>query len=233
MSAEPPAPPAPRSGRPGRGSRREFAICVIACVGGGGLLLWAASRGWLTVSVTRARPLPDLSRSFSGRDVEPLAAAIGLVGLAGAVALVATRRIGRFVVAALLAVTGLLVAVRSARYAGGVSDSRAAGLLRDREQLVGVAARPGYHVQIHQGAVALAVAGGVLIAAAGLLAMLRGTRWPAMGRRYEAPSSVSAPPTVAQGRRPADADPAAADRQLWDALDRGDDPTPTRRPGGG
>ena len=64
--------------------------------------------------------------------------------------------------------------------------------------------------------VALAVAGGlattahpagVLLAVTGVLVAIRGPRWPALGARYEVP-----------GRPP-------ADRDVWAAQDRGEDPT--------
>ncbi len=56
----------------------------------------------------------------------------------------------------------------------------------------------------------LALAGGVGVAGAGVATVVRGPRWPAMGRRYEAP---------AVARRPQD------ETDLWRAQDRGDDPT--------
>ena len=63
-----------------------------------------------------------------------------------------------------------------------------------------------------------AVAGALLIVAAGLLVAWRGPRWPVMSSRYE-------PPEQAGRGQPAD---SAA---LWDALSRGADPTD--RAGGG
>lgn len=54
----------------------------------------------------------------------------------------------------------------------------------------------------------LAVGGGAILCATGVLVALRGPRWSALGARYDAPSE-----------RP------VTDTDLWDALDRGDDPT--------
>ena len=60
---------------------------------------------------------------------------------------------------------------------------------------------------------------GLLGIGAGLLAVLRGRTWPAMGRRYERAGAA----TPAAARRPeTDEDRAQA---AWKALDRGDDPT--------
>ena len=58
---------------------------------------------------------------------------------------------------------------------------------------------------------------GLLMAAAGLLVVLRGRSWPGMGRRYERPGSPAAP-----ARPQTDEDRAQA---AWRALDRGEDPT--------
>ncbi|MGC4895941.1 Trp biosynthesis-associated membrane protein [Micromonospora sp. DT31] len=67
---------------------------------------------------------------------------------------------------------------------------------------------------------ALVLLGGLALAAGGVYTVLRGDGWPAMGARYE--------------RRPGDAGTADADRRpavergnrdAWDALDRGEDPT--------
>ncbi len=55
----------------------------------------------------------------------------------------------------------------------------------------------------------LCVAGGVLVLGAGAATLWRGRNWPAMGARYERAGRATVEPTA----------------QLWDALDRGDDPT--------
>jgi hypothetical protein len=53
----------------------------------------------------------------------------------------------------------------------------------------------------------LCVVGGAVVAAVGVAAVVSGRRWPAMGGRYERAAT-----------RP-------ADTSVWDALDRGEDPT--------
>ena len=58
-------------------------------------------------------------------------------------------------------------------------------------------------------------AGGLLLAAAGALVAARGRRWAALSQRYDAPAvREQAPPT-----------PERAERELWESLDRGEDPT--------
>jgi hypothetical protein len=57
----------------------------------------------------------------------------------------------------------------------------------------------------------LAAAGGLAVAATGALTITRSARWPAMGARYERPARTRSQ--------------AAGPEQLWQALDRGEDPT--------
>jgi len=64
----------------------------------------------------------------------------------------------------------------------------------------------------------LCALGGLLIGHAGLTALLRGASWPALGSRYERPT---APPTEYLER----GGPSRSDVAMWDALDRGEDPT--------
>jgi uncharacterized membrane protein (TIGR02234 family) len=63
----------------------------------------------------------------------------------------------------------------------------------------------------------LATAGGLALLAAGAGALLRSRRWPAMSARYDAPAA-----TPAAAPQPA---AAPAPNAVWDALDRGQDPT--------
>jgi hypothetical protein len=60
----------------------------------------------------------------------------------------------------------------------------------------------------------LSVLGCLVIGAAGVAAWLRSPGWPSMGSRYEAAASRAAKPAAQPGNG-----------QLWDALDRGEDPT--------
>jgi len=130
--------------------------------------------------------------------------ALGLVGLAGVPALAATRRAGRIVVGILLALTGGLVVVR------------AVGVLLDPAGAADVASTDPAGLELTAWP-AVAVAGGLLLVAAGLLVAVRGRRWAALGRRYEAPGAAGPPEPETTG--------PVAERELWEALDRGEDPT--------
>jgi hypothetical protein len=99
-----------------------------------------------------------------------------------------------------LAGAGALLATRSAlrRVVGGLLVLAGAGAAVAALTVSGVGA--GWPL--------LAAAGGLAVAAAGALTIARGRRWPAMGARYER-AAVTRPGTDG----------------MWDALDRGEDPT--------
>ena len=119
---------------------------------------------------------------------------------------------------------GLLVAV-----AGGVLAGRACGPSPAALDAAAAQEFPGRATVAADGSAAgrcVAVLAGVLGIAAGLLAVLRGRDWPAMGRRYERGDA----PAAAAARRPeTDEDRAQA---AWKALDRGEDPTTDPAPAG-
>jgi uncharacterized membrane protein (TIGR02234 family) len=180
-----------------------LALMLLLTVLGAVLVLFAVGRTWATGQVAGG-----LAVSASGSDVSGLPGALALVGLASAVAVFAVRGAGRMVVGVLVVAAGLGAAVASALGAAdsGTVDAMAA----KRLALSGTAAEQVAHTAWPW----LAVAGGLLLAAAGALTLLRGRGWPSMGTRYEAP-------TAGPGRKATAGTPA----DLWKALDRGEDPT--------
>ncbi|WP_433049314.1 Trp biosynthesis-associated membrane protein [Dactylosporangium sp. CS-033363] len=67
---------------------------------------------------------------------------------------------------------------------------------------------------------------GLVVLAAGFVTVRVGRSWPGMGARYERPSvAVSESPAAPARDRKRD-----PDTELWDALDRGEDPTDDDRP---
>ena len=195
-------------------ARRELAAAVIGAVGAGALALIAGGQPWAQVTAEREPPLPPVSGVLSGADAAPLVPAAGLVLLAAGVALLAVRGPGRAVIGLLMAAVGGMLAWSGVRAIAG-------GLVDASTDLPGIG-RAGGRVTVELTAAwpLLAVVAGLLGVGAGLLAVLRGRTWPAMGRRYERGAAASGP---AAARRPeTDEDRAQA---AWKALDRGDDPT--------
>lgn len=198
-------------------SRRELAGAVLLAAVGGALLLLAASRGWVTLRVDRKAPLPPLRRTISGSDAQPLLYALGLVGLAAAVAILATRRIGRLVIGTLLLAAGVLTLQRAISDLNGMAPGHVLSLLEDAGPVVGVATGAHTVVDLRMVWVSCAVIAAVLLVASGVLTVMRAGAWPVMGRKYERGHGAAKPAP--------DAAAAVSDRNLWDAMDRGDDLT--------
>ena len=195
--------------------RREVVAAVALAVLGAVLVLLAASRTWAHASVTildvHAPPV-----RLSGRALEPLPAALGLVALAGAVAVVATRGIGRVVVGAVLAFAGagvisgaLSVSPSSVQSSSALSDKVPTAQLR--VAVVDVSLTAWRHVS---------AVGGLCLIGSGLLVAARGRQWSTMGRRYDAPTTPA--PVTPDAMLATDTDETAS---LWERIDRGDDPT--------
>jgi uncharacterized membrane protein (TIGR02234 family) len=203
--AEPtPDPAAPRA----RAGGRELAAVAAVCALGGGMVLFAVGRTWLRISARRPSPLPDVTVTLSGKDLTPLVAGLGIVGLAGVVGLLATRRGGRLAVAAILSLSGLAVLAASLTRL----TVPGAGEVRDLLEEAGRAAGTGAATATaYPGWPLLAAAGGLLLALGGLAALVRSRHWPTMSARYETPAARTERPRT--------------DAAVWDALDRGDDPT--------
>jgi hypothetical protein len=172
-----------------------------------------------------ARPgLPDLRASTTGAQAQPWLIALALIALAGTGALLATRGVARRLLGGLIAVAGLGVAVAAVAGRLGV-DPGAAG--------AGATAWP-----------IACVLGGALVVLAGVGAARHGHEWPAMSSRYERrpvpppgtglsagsqPSPAAGPGDERKHEPAGDDAPAGPDpvdtRAVWDALDRGEDPT--------
>ncbi len=173
-------------------------VAFVLCAAGAGLALWAVTQPWGTQLVERVAPLPAISKTVTGRDAAPIAAALALVGLAGALALLALKRIGRTILGAFVALCGL----------GMIVDAVSG--------LTGPALRPttaSMTVQVTPVWGVLAIVGGACVLLGGLLIAVRARTWSAP-QRYEL--------------HPADRKVTAGvstDAETWDAMDRGEDPT--------
>ncbi|GGN77753.1 membrane protein [Actinoplanes lobatus] len=114
---------------------------------------------------------------------------------------------------AALAGTGALLATRGvARRLLGVLLIGAAAGIAAGAVLARVTLDPGAAGTAGSIWPVLCVLGGAAVGVGGLLAARHGHLWPAMSARYERTA-----PTAAE--------PVDGTRELWDALDRGDDPT--------
>ncbi|MFD9816391.1 TIGR02234 family membrane protein [Streptomyces sp. NPDC059080] len=214
MSAatQPPAATAPAPSARPRSARRSLAAALLLGAAGSALALLASGRVWSRGTAALAQG--DLPRTVTGSDVTGVPTALAVVGLAALVAVFAVRRAGRYAVAALLALSGAGAAVAAA---AGYGDTSA--LREQAATAVGLSGTDVHHVT-HSAWPWVSVAGGVLLLAAGLLALRFGRHWPAMSGRYErTPGGARAP------RRAAAAVDPDRPEELWKSLDRGEDPT--------
>jgi uncharacterized membrane protein (TIGR02234 family) len=183
--------------------RSGLRTAVLLCLLGSFVILVCVGRVWTTAEVP-AGPLADAGTLTStGAELLPGVRALGLVGLAGVVALAATRRVGRALVGLVLLATGVGVVLTVLVEDLTTAARRLDGLTDD------------VPVTLSSGWSWATAAGGLLLAVAGLLTLVRGTTWAALGQRYEAPTSTAT----------AASPPEPTERSLWEALDRGEDPT--------
>jgi uncharacterized membrane protein (TIGR02234 family) len=188
-------------------SQLASALGLAVLAGAGALLV--SGRAWQTVVAPRPRPFADEVLDVSGRTVEPLVPAFGLVALAGVVAVLATRGVARRVVGGLLAASALATGWAALAGARAVSAARARSLVSDAGTGTGLDPARAPHVTVHTAWPVIALACALALFAAGVAVAIRGNRWAAMPSRYEAP----------------EAERQRSDATMWTALDRGDDPT--------
>jgi uncharacterized membrane protein (TIGR02234 family) len=202
----------PQVGATGRERSRWIAALIVLI--GAGVLLLAAGRPWASVPVT---DVPGRSLvSADGQAVAPGAPAIGLVALAGAFVLVISGRWLRRLVAILMILAGLGAAALGVPVLDSPWQAVAPALA------IATGSTGGHRLAATASAwPAISGLGGVLIAVGGLLALVRGGRWPVPTGRYERAAATPGlvPPQVVRA-------PSRDDRlDDWDRLSRGEDPT--------
>ncbi|MFC6886266.1 MULTISPECIES: Trp biosynthesis-associated membrane protein [Actinomadura] len=203
---------------------RERGLTALLCAAGAGLALLSAGRPWAGVKARDA--ITPFALDLTGRDLGGAASALGWAGLAGLAALFATRGRTRSLVGALIAAFGAAIVYASVTATGRGHVLDVAG---EKSALLKLGAHPA--VSVNQWWL-VSAAGGVLLAAGGLVTFARGARWPGMSARYErqAPAARTrgAAAGTAAGAAPAveDDDPSS----LWKSLDRGEDPTDAPTP---
>ena len=195
-------------------ARAEYGLVLALDVVGAAAALLISTRIWQTVTAPRPRPFAAVTVDLSGRTVDAAVTALALAALAAVVAVVATRRVARQAVGVALGVVGVAIVWRSLSGFAAVSSSRAQSLAREHHRgIVLTDAQP--HVAVHTVWPALCAVAGGLIVISGVIAALRGQHWHGMSTRYEAPTAaaVDGPPR------------APTDLAMWNAIERGDDPT--------
>jgi uncharacterized membrane protein (TIGR02234 family) len=203
----------PAAGPPRRvPGRRSLAAALLLGTAGSALVLLATDKTWSTgTAVSAGGQLPVAA---TGQAVTALPGALAFVGLAALVAVFAVRRMGRFAVSLLLTLCGAGIIAAAVTGAGDTSALDAAAA-----KASGLSGTTAQHVA-HTGWAWAAFLGGALLLTAGMLAVARGTLWPAMSGRYERGTGPARQP-----QRSHRASDSARPEEMWKALDRGEDPT--------
>ena len=196
-------------------AKRELQVAVLLCLLGSALVLFALGQTWFSVEDSQRLSTYAVRSTVKGSSFAPGARALGFVGLAGVVALAATRRWGRLAVGVLVLAAGAGIVVEVAALLHDGLEARGLVLVGEgscgpAHQCIGV--RSGPAPLVHSGWAWATVVGGVVLALSGALVAARGRRWAALSSSYQAPAA-----------RPTE--PPATDKGVWDALDRGEDPT--------
>jgi uncharacterized membrane protein (TIGR02234 family) len=193
---------------------RSFALHVGLLLGGAALVLWGSSLAWISWVQRDAVSLGSVHRTVTGHALQQGMRAAALVALAAVPALFALRRpwLRRVLGGAVgvLAGVGALVAAVHA-----VSERRSPTIHRFVGDGGCLNATTGIcfgEYDRPQVGLALVVLGSLLLLGAGAVAVVRGGSWrPAAASSYEVPGAAVPEPVT--------------DKGVWDALDRGDDPT--------
>ncbi|GAA4778404.1 Trp biosynthesis-associated membrane protein [Citricoccus nitrophenolicus] len=198
-----------------------WALAAGAIILGTGAQTWIESAGLSGLATT--------SVTTTGNQAAAVVPAMGLVGMAGGIALSMARRIGRWISAVLMVLAGLMAgfsAVHAALQpatAAQAQVSEASGTTADAGSYV-VTVWPW-----------LTLVGGVLLLLCGLAVLLLGRDW-VTSRRHESPVATGVPATATgatatatgagTGSASEDGDGSDLDEiDAWDELSRGQDPT--------
>lgn len=197
---------------------RRFAATLVVLLLGSFVVLVTYAATWAVALVpvfagASTEASPEREVILTGRDLAPVGAAMGWVGLAAVAALLATRTWGRRVTGAVVLLAGGAAGVTALAF--GLTEVATGGGGTFVAAALGDAAAAGASsVNVTAWWIA-AVVSGLAMLACGLLAALDGPAWPRLGARYSRAETGG-------GSHGA----AAA----WDALDRGEDPTLTDEP---
>jgi uncharacterized membrane protein (TIGR02234 family) len=190
-----------------RRSRSTFGPAVLVGLASAALVAVAGNQAWAKAAEGQGIGEEVASVSVAvGEAKAPLATALALVVLAAWGVVLVTRGRFRRVISWVLAVAtvGLLAAVVGALFA-------APDAVADAYAPYGIT-----QIDVQRTAWSwLALVGSILALAAAAVAVRDVGRWPAMGKRYDAPGATAATP--APGER--------SNLDLWKAMDEGRDPT--------
>ncbi len=197
---------------------------IVAVIAGAGLVRLSWSQAWfeLVLTADSAAPSGGAAIEVSGQVASPALAALALAGLALAGALAIAGPAIRIVLGILAVVLGGAVLLA----AGVTLGDPVAAVSPAVAAATGVTGDDPTAALVQSATATLwplaAIAGGVLVAASGVLVLATGTAWPVSTRRYRAVRFAAADVAADAAAGGSGSDRAIDD---WDELSRGDDPT--------
>ncbi|QDQ97823.1 Trp biosynthesis-associated membrane protein [Tomitella fengzijianii] len=235
------------SGGEGAATRRGDARRMVVEAGLlalGALVTWAAGRmDWVGYTYENGLQ-PPVDGSFDGAAWASELTPLALVLLAGIAAMFAVRGWAQRVIGLIVTAAGATIVVRSSMALSAAADPAEVTRLGDLRAGAVVTA-----AQTHPGPIVLAIVGGVLAAAAGLLMVVRPRPRRELPSKYETPAArrdsvakamaarrdrAKGPAGAGQGASAGGgADDDMTQRLMWEALDSGADPTDDEDPAGG
>lgn len=186
-------------------------LALAALVSGAVLALLSATQVWVRANLAISG-LPAVVVEPTGRTLVPVVAAVGLLALGAAVATLLVGQLGRVLMGVAVAVLAAGAAFAAFRVAADPAMAVAAALA----EAAGVSDLPssgGAVTAVSNAWPQVAGIAMVIVACAATIAAVASPQvWPRGGRRYAATET-----SAERGREDGVG--------LWDALDRGDDPT--------
>lgn len=223
----------------GGSAGRELAATLLLGALGAGLVFLATRPGWAQVRAVPPRPLPASIVTVTGAGLLPYAGALVLAGVATLAAILATRGVARRVAGVLLAAIGAALAaaaftvstagaISAAETPSGPAATSAGSVLNGSNPAApavpAVAGATPHVTFTAAGWQALLVTGAVAMMIAGVLVIGRAGRLAVMSSRYDSPTGVGYPASRADGTREPPAGPGDS-ASMWEALSQGHDPT--------
>ncbi len=216
-------------------AKRNLAIAAVLLAGAAGAIWGAGRMSWMGVTIADGLS-PERSVDVAGTTWAPALAALWLVFLAAIAAALALKNWARGVVAVIVAVAAIGAAYPAVTVLTQEPDiGYLEKILRDGSGGAGaVMGNKDYISQVDPTTAGPSVAIlGALLAVGAAALLMRGLRGGGMGSKYVSPAARRA--ELEQRVFDTGAAEPASERDLWDALDGGDDPTAAggSRPGAG
>lgn len=188
--------------------RREYGLAMAVLVLASIAVVVSYGATWITatVPVFRGETTPTRVVELTGSMLIGFGSAAGWVALASAAGIIATSTWGRMLVGLVAAASGAAAGIPAVAFI--LSRGPLVNEALDGDEALVVDGNAWWMV---------AMLAGLVVMVVGVLTVVRGRTWPALSARYERSTTRSS--------KAADESDSREPLRIWDALDRGEDPT--------